>query len=391
MERLPEELLHAIVETLAHNNSFIESQLLEYRAKHASSELLSFSLVSRQLRRLCVSFLFSHIEICSENLRGFIDQVIACDTKVSMSVRTLTLVGVKASACKGSGCQSEQTMNSIICLLPHLINLSQINLKNSTLELPLLTAVQSHSVPSIIIDRVDSLALECINNATLDLSKVVVKHGMEHRQESLKSYIFRGLQVKELLVVPEMSLSSVGNLHSLSNLRFFLHYPMRPSVALSCLPEFTVSHPLLQKIIFYTDLIWPESGIQITTPPFPFILPFFQELAKEGFRRSLCLGRFSITRKNLVPIPITSLDSHYWEVTGLYLQLYEGFTSRVLDIAQTFFPKLSILTVDCCHTMNRNVYTPIVRHFCSSLFHLHQSCYRMDSLLPFLSFPPFES
>ncbi len=72
---LPEELVHAIVESLAYNPTPTELYLPEPRYKHTSSELCSLSLVNRRFRRICLPFLFSFVQTkYFKGLQKFRDQ-----------------------------------------------------------------------------------------------------------------------------------------------------------------------------------------------------------------------------------------------------------------------------------------------------------------------------
>ncbi|KAJ3782574.1 hypothetical protein GGU10DRAFT_436549 [Lentinula aff. detonsa] len=60
---LPEEILHLVVEHLVYNPASAESQLFQLHWKHSRTRLLSLSLVSHQLRRICMPFLFAYVEV----------------------------------------------------------------------------------------------------------------------------------------------------------------------------------------------------------------------------------------------------------------------------------------------------------------------------------------
>lgn len=360
MKKLPEELLEAIVEHLACNTSFIESQLLEYRSKYASSELLSLSLASRQWRRLCVSFVFSYMEIPTEDTQRFFD---LCSTPNTIAplVRTLTVVGVRPASPRPFH-QTEQTANALIRILPCLINLSQINFENFALELCLYTALQTHpAVSRIIIDGIYSLRI--VMNEDSDLSKVIVQRAIEY-EGSLTPYLSRGLQVKEVYyMAPNISL--LQKFHGLSHLELTLTVALS---GISWLIQFLSTHPLLRKITFTNTIVfWSHIRHETSHSPFPFafILPFIGDLEKEGLGDALQLIAFTITRKKLVSGLTTSCDVHDWEVTGLNLHLHGRSTSRVFDIAHTSFQKLSMLSVHFWDPGPDNIYAPVVCHFCS--------------------------
>ncbi|KAF5368126.1 hypothetical protein D9757_011570 [Collybiopsis confluens] len=57
---LPEELLHSIVESLAFQSVPPDSEFPEFELRHVSSELLSISLTTKQLRRICLPLLFGY-------------------------------------------------------------------------------------------------------------------------------------------------------------------------------------------------------------------------------------------------------------------------------------------------------------------------------------------
>lgn len=63
---LPEELLHVVVGWIASDTLFIERQLPDLYWKYAAAKLLPLSVVNRQLRRICLPFLFAHVEIKDE-------------------------------------------------------------------------------------------------------------------------------------------------------------------------------------------------------------------------------------------------------------------------------------------------------------------------------------
>lgn len=86
---LPEELLYEIVLYLCFNPEFIERQLPSFRHKYARSEILSLSMASRQLRRICLPFLFAYVEIHGVGNIGRLTAFCAVNEDFASSIRSV--------------------------------------------------------------------------------------------------------------------------------------------------------------------------------------------------------------------------------------------------------------------------------------------------------------
>jgi hypothetical protein len=87
----PEELWHAVVEYLVYDIRCFERQFPQLRWNYPVAQLIPLSLVSRQLRRICLPFMFAYVEVNTEDIAGLENHCIANQT-FAMSIRHVALL-----------------------------------------------------------------------------------------------------------------------------------------------------------------------------------------------------------------------------------------------------------------------------------------------------------
>ncbi|KAJ4488915.1 hypothetical protein C8J55DRAFT_317383 [Lentinula edodes] len=110
---------------------------------------------------------------------------------------------------------------------------------------------------------------------------------------------------------------------------------------LSWLPEFICAHPLLRRIRFSMSRVqWNIDRIV------PFILPFLNAIDEEGLADTFEFKAFSIARSSSTPFPQSTEPLCGWHVAGLWFCISEWSSRRLLQLAHTFFPQTSTLTIE---------------------------------------------
>lgn len=255
-------------------------------------------------------------------------------------------------------------------------NLSRINLKRIRLERPVTTfLLNDHPVSSIVVESL-GLCEDLFNEANsspsdLDLAKVILDREKFHDRDTLeeaKKYFQCGMQIKHLYISENgrLQANSSFTAHEFPGLCELTITMGRIAISPTWLPEFTRGHPFLRKISFYASHI--RNRIIFTRNPLrPFLKPFVEEAQRVGLDATLSIRGFAVTRTSpgltsSAPEPFSD-----WLVSGLSLNLSERSEGeRILDLAHSFYPQISILTLE-----NLSGAEPFVCFFFLFLLQIH--------------------
>ncbi|KAJ3882657.1 hypothetical protein F5051DRAFT_449030 [Lentinula edodes] len=345
MSPLPEELTQLVVEYIVSNPAIDVPQLLELHWKHSRNRLISLSLANHQFRRICMPFLFAYVEV--RGAYGDLEKLKAqcvINESFALSIRTIDYY-----------CYSPGQIDIVHHLLHRLMNLSQVILNDGVLvDMPLLHLLSQQHIQNVVIASwkslpskyLSQLGSSSLSKITLDSIKLYTE-GVEHE---LANYIHYGMQIRCLTVPPKLLVLahnsfSTRSFSGLIELELWLN--LIPE--LSWLPEFICAHPLLRRIRFSMSRVqWNIDRIV------PFILPFLNAIDEEGLADTFEFKAFSIARSSSTPFPQSSSTPFPqsteplcgWHVAGLWFCISEWSSRRLLQLAHTFFPQTSTLTIE---------------------------------------------
>ncbi|KAE9390523.1 hypothetical protein BT96DRAFT_1024509 [Gymnopus androsaceus JB14] len=333
----PEELLEAVVKCIISNvdTVCIEPKMTTFnRWRYANKDLISFSVANRKVRRICLPFLFACVKIEAGKDSGRLAYQCTANEAFALAIRSLHLLS-----------SSEPEDNSTLCLLlPHLRNLSQINMGSSrvTLNIPLLTAINSNPVSTIIVPSLahfDTALLKAELRPS-DLTKIVFFPTVfcnDNDYSEVEKYLMFGVRVNHLYVKATALLYGSFGGRKFTGLRE-LHINLDASpIAVSWLSDFAHGHPLLKKISFSR---YSVRGAMHRDAILPFIKPFVEEVGDEGEIKG-----FAITRVDPGSEVVAKGPFREWYITGLYIRISKWSAGRILNLAHTFFPRIEIFTM----------------------------------------------
>ncbi|KAJ3809194.1 hypothetical protein EV368DRAFT_69916 [Lentinula lateritia] len=335
---LPEELLELMIQDLAYAPAYPFNSLSSARCKRVSSELITLSVVNRQLRRISLPLLFAFVTLKHlEDVEEFLRMCLVNPT-LGSTIRVIKLDEMHFSNYSGH--------NELSRLLPHLPRLTCVDLQGSTSSVTLLNTVNQHpSISTMIVDSLYGLDDLPLPLSSLDLSKVVVECGCISHPGLETSYA-RGLKVYQLIVPqPELLKQEFGDsrfqgLHEIS-----LAMNRHP-ILLEWLPRLASSHPHLKKVII-VDI--SNQKMKYTPDTIPFILPFIERSSHQGFDTT-----FSITRLVISRTLSCSLSTPEWRVTELVMNVQSSLLV-ILPLVASCFPYIHTLGVGVYHKRRYNV------------------------------------
>lgn len=352
---LPEELLQRIAECIAYDTGFVERHLPTYHWKYSTTPLLSLSTANHQLRRICLPFLFSCVEVELEDLEKLKDLCIS-SKPCALSIRYVVFIERSSNSAderiRALNFQNtprglrEYPIKAIECLLNSVENLLQLNLPSIWIDIPLLALINRHPVPTVTVPGAYLLDGELLG--TGDLSKFVFDHASisdESGRNELEPFITCGAQVRQLNMFRANLLEeSVGawQLHGLRELRLNLD---QHAATFAWISDFAYANSHLRKISFTTS--FSRTTNVLCDPRIPFVNSFVEKACQAGLDNDWTIRGFSVTRRrragSAAPTPG---DLSEWYVSGLNLNFCEWSYGRLLQIAHSFFPQLSVLSID---------------------------------------------
>ncbi|KAJ3764990.1 hypothetical protein FB446DRAFT_834756 [Lentinula raphanica] len=353
MSVLPEEVLHAIVQHVAYNYNIIERELLNPSCKYRAAAILPLSVASRQFRRICLQFLFAHVEVGRVgSLKGLQRQCLENRTfsacirslyffswslwRVINESRTLELVHPSAL---------EVDRDLLPQLLSCLCNLSCLFTLYFQIDTALIHAIQRHPSATMVIGWFDLLP-HGLGHSDLEkftLQSVSIGHAwqLDSRQERIdriQELLDCGLQVEKVVIVVDRDpllndLLVNGRFPDLLELELSMD---ALHADLSWFPMFVGAHPQLRKVSFTNfHRKYFRKGAAVL-----FIDPFIKAVAREGLNSAIHVQGFAVTRDTSKSSP----EALHWRVTGLYLSIVDSL-EQILYLASSLFPQISVLTI----------------------------------------------
>ncbi|KAE9390527.1 hypothetical protein BT96DRAFT_342352 [Gymnopus androsaceus JB14] len=212
-----------------------------------------------------------------------------------------------------------------------------------TLNIPLLTAINSHPVSTIIVPSLahfDTALLKAELRPS-DLTKIVFFPNRvcnDNDYSEVEKYLMFGVRVNHLYIKETALLDRSFGGRKFTGLRE-LHINLDASpITVSWLSDFAHGHPLLRKISFSR---YSVRGAMHRDTILPFIKPFVEEAGDEGEIKG-----FAITRVDPGSKVVTEGPFSEWYITGLHLRISQWSAGRILNRAHTFFPRIEIFTMD---------------------------------------------
>ncbi|KAJ3968088.1 hypothetical protein EV361DRAFT_965086 [Lentinula raphanica] len=326
---LPEEILDDIVHYLAYNPNLVERELLIPPRKYHAITLLPLSVANRQFRRICLQFLFAHIEVRRVGELERLQSQCLESRSFSSCIRTLDIASATV----------QEDYELILQILPSLPNLLWLVVTTRRMDATLIRAIQRHPSATIVT------SLWCLPDGLehLDLRKVTLRtfhwHGDDKQREGrVYRLLDHGMQSKRLIITdPHFLKESFGDRKYPGLLKLELEMGLL-HIDMSWCGRFFSAHPLLRKISF-TD--FHRMYFQTKTA-FMFIDPFLQAIAQQNLSAAIQLRGFAVTRDVSMS---NSERSSQWRVTGLFLTILDSM-EQVLRLAHPLLPDISTLTID---------------------------------------------
>ncbi|KAE9386892.1 hypothetical protein BT96DRAFT_502938 [Gymnopus androsaceus JB14] len=190
MIEFPEEILQAIVESIAMSRILPHKNRQEYQ----TTELLPLSMVNCQLRRICLPFLFSYVEVKGHPDVEKLTALCAVNKDFAASIKSIDL---------------SHFLFPLLSQLPpsHFPNLVQINSTCNQLTIPLITAIKFHPAPTFFFESFTlPPSTSILDNQLLspsDLAKVILDQQTvtdELKLIDIGKYLSRGVRVNILSI-----------------------------------------------------------------------------------------------------------------------------------------------------------------------------------------------
>ncbi|KAJ3836359.1 hypothetical protein F5878DRAFT_689323 [Lentinula raphanica] len=291
MSVLPEEVLHAIVQHVAYNYNIIERELLNPSRKYRAAAILPLSVASRQFRRICLQFLFAHVEVGRVgSLKGLQRQCLGNRT-FSACIRTLELVHPSALEVDRD-------------LLPQLLS-CLCNLSATPPRLWLSAG---------LISGLGHSDLEKFTLQSVSIGHAWQLDSRQERIDRIQELLDCGLQVEKVVIVVD-----------------------RDPLLNDLLVNGRFAGLLELELISFTNFHrkYFRKGAAVL-----FIDPFIKAVAREGLNSAIHVQRFAVTRDTSKSSP----EALHWRVTGLYLSIVDSL-EQILYLASSLFPQISVLTI----------------------------------------------
>ncbi|KAJ3968085.1 hypothetical protein EV361DRAFT_1035914 [Lentinula raphanica] len=356
---LPEEILHAIVQSLAYNPNIIEREFLDPPRKYCAPALLPLSVTSHQFRRICLPFLFAYVKLKRDGDLRKLQSHSLDNVAFFACIKALDINAFAIGA----------DYQLLPRLLPHLHNLSCLFILETPINTTLLHAIQCHPSATVVISSFNDLPPELDHS---DLGKVIVKRLTIYRDDRHRNeydYLLDcGMKVKWAVVNhPRFLNESFGNSRFSGLIELELKMGWS-AVDLSWFDNFSCAHPHLRKISF-TNF---ERTVFQKQNTFMFIVPFLKALAQEDLTAATYIKGFAVTRDTST----TNVSCH-WRVTSLFLTVLGSF-KRVLSLASSSFPETSVLTIDRAPCTVDELITSFHRFPCLKIVSLLRTFERID-------------
>ncbi|KAJ3793434.1 hypothetical protein GGU11DRAFT_759949 [Lentinula aff. detonsa] len=310
---LPNELLESIIDLLAYNPKFPDSDYsCKTRFQQASPELHALSVVNWHLRQICLRFLFANIQI-----------------------RSLKILVISFSF----GYSEELLVHD----LPDFKQLSYVELQSFNISFALLNAILAHpTVSSVLVDQIP-------HESIYDLSKVILREASPSNPD-LKRCMDRGMRLTCLMLLQPGSLNDkLPHFEGLEG----IHMILGPyHISSSWLSALSSTNPSLKELwLFdYHEMYLGPDTITIMSS-------FLEEFQRRNLDKKFIIRRACLRRSTVQD----------WHIIELTICTTSACTSlvEILTLIASSFPKLEALTLDlylhayigiydAIHVLNRN-------------------------------------
>ncbi|KAF5390379.1 hypothetical protein D9757_005302 [Collybiopsis confluens] len=295
---VPEELLRQIIESLAYLPAYSQDLPSDFQVKRVTSQLRSLSLVDKQMRRICLPFLFASLIFSSDCRFSDFENFSVIRELLSkfkyLSCVDLTSVGTLS----GELLNTIYNYGSMATVL--VAQFSSLPSDIAALDLSKIVVLNGDCFRDPI--RADSLASLCIQIITLQVNSFDEEH-FQHQ-------IYRGVRTLDLQ-------------NHLSSMAWF--------------PVFASNHPLLSRLVL-------NYGTEYH-PSLPF-LHSFAEMSRQLGRNKFRLEQLVLTR---APPSSASLSSpamlfQDWRVSQVTVFI-QSSSIETLSLISTSFPNIDSLII----------------------------------------------
>ncbi|KAJ6466688.1 hypothetical protein C8R47DRAFT_1153333 [Mycena vitilis] len=344
------------MDSLCETNLIVSVEKQKIPSTH---HLYSLSLVSRHLRQLCLSRLFSRIKVTHTGPLRLLKAKCDADWRFTALIRQLDLAQVESpeeredqrnrleSFCRRRDiCASPEERNSnngpeyrygpdiLPTLLPRLTSLKFLELAADQIDSRLLMTINSH--PTLVTVAVCRAALETlISSTSSSLSKIRVHSASlrftpSFQSPLLHSLMSRGLRLAHVIVGDEWRPRRGPDTLLLPGLEGIdVQLCLQPTLPMSWLPAFVDRHGGLKTIKFRAHgFVWRRN------PDIVFPSEFLDAVERESLTGMVQLGHFSISRT----MPASSLDD--WPVVHLEMDIVRSVGVSALNIVHSMAPHL---------------------------------------------------
>ncbi|KAJ3757294.1 hypothetical protein EV360DRAFT_71258 [Lentinula raphanica] len=316
---LPNELLHYITEYISHTLGQPESCYLcsNLVFKVATPELLALSVVNRRLRRICLPFLFAHIEIShNKAAKNLEDHLPLCAKYTNLTDQIISRI------------------------LPHLEQLVAVRLERCQRRPHLLETILAHpTLTSVLVNEGPHVSMRAH-----DLSKVILFQtkppfssiSISPFSPTFKTFLDQGMTL-ECLSLETDSVDNRLESHNFPGLKIIEIFMGKAVVSFSWLSPFVSAHPNL--IGFFLTEIDQEFSAH-NAPP--FLSSLVEETQRQGLQQSHRISSVGFLRAK--PINESSQEPE-WRAIELELTINHSLT-EVLTLFASSYPKLETLTLE---------------------------------------------
>ncbi|KAJ3824814.1 hypothetical protein F5880DRAFT_1505945 [Lentinula raphanica] len=325
--RLPNELLHFIIEYIAYDPILPDSPSHSLTFLYTSPELLALSVANWQLRRICLPLLFANIRMgYTKNIRKLKEHI------VLLSRYTKFLLLDEKFDHPASLFETGEQM---LCqILPQFEHLRYVELRCSD-KTVLYRAILAH--PKVTSVLVYDLPPESMHD--LDLSKVILDSHPLYSSTSdahFESCLKHGMKVMELhlfrseILTPGFELKTFPGLMKIELTDFL-------PASYDWLSVLSSNHSTLNEL-WLSDI--HKGDLTRRTPP--FISSFLKESQQSNLQKSLKVEEIGLCRTG-AQFPQGSY------IMGLTLNIASISLIDILTLVASSFPKLEALTL-CPHS-----------------------------------------
>ncbi|KAJ7590568.1 hypothetical protein C8J56DRAFT_933247 [Mycena floridula] len=336
----PEEILHQVVLFLVDDADHGYNPYPFSLFHHASSDIFALSLVNRQVRRICLPFLFSYIKCQSCEELEKLERECLVNSAFPVFIRILDVRHIERIDANPS--QYAIIRDTLVRLLPSLESLVWLELGTITMTSPLVTAIDTH--PTL-----KTAAIFCLPRLPsrvpfpelpVNLDKLLL-HGIGSADsEHLAIVQHRNIHVRSLYLDLSLPLieARIPGLHELT----LGDFGDTSDEQLDQFHAFVARHPSLATVNVNAIAQWSQCKTIR-----PHLSTFVQAVEAHSLNTSIDLLRITLES------PTKSMKSDFkkgfdgWEVIKMTLRVISSFV-ETMSLTAAMFPKL--VSLELTHT-----------------------------------------